>query len=664
MADTKLSQGAATATAVATDRSRSGAGLTLRAVLVGAVGVVLVTFITSWGELVVQRVALGVIQFPPGAFGVFVLFIVGNRLVRRLRPRWALRAGELVIVYSMMLLAAMTASRGAPRRLIALMTSINYYANPANKWQEGFFAYLPRQLVPWNPDGDPLQPVVLGMYEGLHYGEPIPWMLWAMPLARWFVVILLMFGAFMCLASLLRAQWSDHERISFPLAQLPVEMLRAEAGEPFYRNRLLYLGAAIPVIIHLVNLAHNINPDVPQITLMFDLKRPLFPGPPLSAMTTFRCYFSLAAIGFFFLLPAEILFSFWFFYLFAAKGHEAILLLLGQTLDRPGHADTSLYMCSAEAGGFFVLAAYFLYLARPVLISAVRGVGGKDEMMRYRTALIGLIITLVAAAVWYCLAGLSLWLALMELVIYVLVISLVMTRATSEGGLLMTEIIFTPLDVYGMFALRRALGPRNLTSIIYATVPFAGDMRGLTLQGIMDSQKIADGVGLRRRSLHWGLWIGIVLALLAGFYIQLWINYRQGALALSGQYSWLSEVFYNEHAAFLRGEERFNAWTPTCFLLGAAFTALLAFLRLQFFWWPLHPLGFVMCGSWSLVVYWFPIFIAWVLKTIVVHYGGLKGYGKARPFFLGLILGEMTIAVLLTLLDAIWHIPAPYIPFD
>jgi len=64
------------------------------------------------------------------------------------------------------------------------------------------------------------------------------------------------------------------------------------------------------------------------------------------------------------------------------------------------------------------------------------------------------------------------------------------------------------------------------------------------------------------------------------------------------------------------------------------------------------------------VVYWFPIFIAWVLKTIVVHYGGLKGYGKARPFFLGLILGEMTIAVLLTLLDAIWHIPAPYIPFD
>ena len=664
MADTKLSRDTATATAVTAERSRSGAGLTLRAVAVGACGIGLVSFITSWGELVVQHVQLGVIQFPPGAFGVFVLFIISNRVVRWLRPRWALRAGELAIVYSMMLIAAMTVSRGAPRRLIPLLTSINYYANPANKWQEDYFGYLPHQLVPWNTDGPPLQPVVLGMYEGLHYGEAIPWMLWVLPLARWLIVVLLVFGAFMCLGSLLRAQWADHERISFPLAQLPVEMLRAEEGEPFYRNRLLYLGAAIPVVIHLINLAHNINPDVPQLNLVFDLHRSILRGPPLNAMTTWRVYFALAAIGFFFLLPAELLFSFWFFYLFGAKGHEAILLLLGQTLDRPGHADTSLYMCSAEAGGFFVLAAYFLYMARPILLSALRGIGGKDEMMRYRTALIGLIITLIAAAGWYYLAGLALWLGLMEMVVYVLVISLVMTRATAEGGLLMTEIIFTPLDVYGMFGLRRALGPRNLTSIIYATVPFAGDMRGLTLQGIMDSQKIADGVGLRRRSLHWGLWIGIVLALLAGFYIQLWINYRQGALALSGQYSWLSEVFYNEHIAFMAGEERFNPWTPTCFFLGAAFTVLLAFLRLQLYWWPLHPLGFVMCGSWSLVVYWFPIFVAWVLKSIVVHYGGLKGYRKARPFFLGLIMGEMTIAVILTLLDAIWHIPAPYIPFD
>lgn len=639
-------------------------GLTLRALVVGACGVVLVTFVTSWAELVVQRIAIGIITFPPAAFGVFVLLIVANRLARAIRPRWALAPGELALAYAMMLLAAMTASRGAPRRLISLLTSINYFANPGNRWAETFFPYLPAQLLPWNPAGAALQPVVLGMYEGLHYGEPIPWLPWVGPLARWLVVVLLVFGAFICLATLLRSQWADRERLAFPLAQLPLEMLRAEAGEPFYRNRLLYLGAAIPVIVHLINLAHNIEPNLPQLNLVYDLQSKLFPGPPLSGMTTFRMHFCLSAIGFFFLLPKELLFSFWFFYLVLTKGHEATLLLLGQTLERPGHADTSLYLTSAEAGGFFVLAAYFLYLARPVLAAALRGRGGQDEMVRYRTALAGLIVTLLAGAVWYYLAGLSLWLGIMELFVYVLVISLVMTRATAEGGLLMTEIIFTPLDVYGMFARRGGLGARNLTTLVFATEPFAGDMRGLTLQGMMDSQKIADGIGLRRRSLHWALWVGIVVALVAGFCIQLLLNYRQGALALNGQYSWLSGVFWEEHAAFLNGEERFNPYATTCFFLGAAFTILLAFMRLQYWWWPLHPLGFVMCGSWSLVVNWFPIFVAWALKSLVVHYGGLKGFGRARPFFLGLIFGEMTMAVLLTLVDAIWHIPAPYIPFD
>jgi len=253
----------------------------------------------------------------------------------------------------------------------------------------------------------------------------------------------------------------------------------------------------------------------------------------------------------------------------------------------------------------------------------------------------------------------------MEFLVYLLVISLVMARATAEGGLLMTEIIFTPLDVYGMFGRRQLLGPHNLTAVVFATNPFAGDMRGLALQGMMDAQKIADAVGLRRRSLHAALWIAIAVSLAAGFLIQLWISYRRGALLLNTHYTeWFASLFFEEHAAFLRGEEPFHPAAAGCFLTGAAFTVFLAAMRLRFWWWPFHPLGFLLCGSWSLVVYWFAIFLAWLIKSVVVHYGGLSGYTRARPFFLGLIFGEMSMAVLLTLLDAVWKIPAPYIPFD
>jgi len=626
---------------------------------------VLVTFVTAWAEQVVRHIIIGALTFPPVAIGVLIFLTLLNRLLRRWRPRWVLRPTELLVIYIMMLLSAWTSSRGGPVRLLPLLTSVDYYATVTNRWESTFFAYLPQQLIPWDAAGEPRQPLVAAFFEGLHNGEPIPWLPWVAPLSRWTVVILLLFGSFVCLATLLRPQWSDRERLSFPLAQLPLEMLRGEDNNSFYRSWLLYFGAAIPVAIHLINLAHNINPNLPQITLQWNLRQLLFTSPPLSQMTSFYLYLSLSGIGFFFLLPTDLLFSFWFFYLFLAKGHEILLLTLGQTLDQPGHADTSLYLASAEAGGFFVLAGYLLWLARPAFVAGFRNAAaGAGEMMRYRTALFGLSLTLLGAAVWFTMAGLSFWLALMEVLVYVLVIALVMTRATAEGGMLMTEIIFTPLDVYGMLGRRQLLGSRNLTAIIFATVPFGGDMRGLALQGMMDVQKIADGVGLRRRAVHAALWIGIVASLAIGFVIHLWLNYRHGAADLSGQFSWLSGVFWKEHAAFLAGEERFNPAAPVCFLLGAGFTVLLAFLRLQFWWWPLHPLAFAMIGSWSMVVYWFPILIAWVVKSMVVRYGGLPGYAKARPFFLGLVFGEMSIAVVLTLLDAIWHIPAPFIPFD
>jgi len=648
-----------------TTRPHHRSGLSLRAVFVGVAAAVLVAFITAWAEQVVRDIAIGILQFPPAAFGMFLLIILGNRLVRALRPRWALTPPELAIVYVMALLSAMTSSRGAPPRLLGLLMSLNYYANPANDWENIFFDYLPAHLIPWNPDGLARQPIVIAFYEGFHHGEPIPWAEWLAPLAHWCVVVLLMFGAFICIAALLRPQWSDNERLTFPLAQLPIEMLRAEEGGPFYRNKLLYLGAALPVSIHMINLWHNLSPDVPQIRLMWDLHEWVLRAPPWNALSTTRIYIPLSAIGFFFLLPKELLFSFWFFYLFAAKGHELLFIRLGMTLDRPGHADTSLYLASAEAGGFFVLAGYFIYLARPLLIQAIRRGGGAEEMMRHRTALVGLVILVLAAALWYHMAGLALWLALMELIVYLLVISIVMARATAEGGMLMTEVIFTPLDVYGMFGRRQLLGPRNLTTIVFATNPFAGDMRGLTLQGMMDGQKIADSAGLRRRHLHAVLWVGIIVSLIAGFVIQVWIAYRHGALLLNQHYTeWFGTLFFDEHASFLNGDERFNPAAPTCFAAGAAFTIFLAAMRLRLWWWPLHPLGFVMCGSWSLVVYWFAILVAWAIKTIVVHYGGLSGYAKARPLFLGLIFGEMGIAVLLTVLDAIWHIPAPFIPFD
>ena len=60
-------------------------------------------------------------------------------------------------------------------------------------------------------------------------------------------------------------------------------------------------------------------------------------------------------------------------------------------------------------------------------------------------------------------------------------------------------------------------------------------------------------------------------------------------------------------------------------------------------------LGYALSGSWTLIVFWFPCLIAWLCKVLILRYGGMRLYVWARPFFLGMVLGEFTMAVLWTL---------------
>ena len=73
---------------------------------------------------------------------------------------------------------------------------------------------------------------------------------------------------------------------------------------------------------------------------------------------------------------------------------------------------------------------------------------------------------------------------------------------------------------------------------------------------------------------------------------------------------------------------------------GMVLTLILFILRMRFFWWPLHPAGYPLAVSSSIDYFWFTFFISWALKAVILKYGKVKGYQRAIPFFLGLILGD------------------------
>jgi hypothetical protein len=75
-------------------------------------------------------------------------------------------------------------------------------------------------------------------------------------------------------------------------------------------------------------------------------------------------------------------------------------------------------------------------------------------------------------------------------------------------------------------------------------------------------------------------------------------------------------------------------------------------MRQRCIWWPLHPIGFPIASTFTIVYYgWLAIFMAWLAKAMVLRYGGIRLYRQLTPFFLGLVLGEFFTASLWVFID-------------
>src|SRR5713226_5777491 len=241
-----------------------------RAMVVGAVGIACVVLIVSWAELVTGRIMIGFLQLPPVVLPLLFLL--------------------------MLVLAAMITSRGVMEDLIPGLVAGNYYAGSPNRWDELYFPHIRPWLVPWSPRGGPRQEVARGFYEGYFYGQPIPWGQWAGPLAIWLVLIAAVFGAFLCLAALFRRPWVEQERLSFPLVQLPLEMIREGASGSLLHNRLLWAGFALPAAVFTLNGLHQFYPTVAELPTEIPLN-PFLNGRPWSDMSMLTIFVSFAGIG-------------------------------------------------------------------------------------------------------------------------------------------------------------------------------------------------------------------------------------------------------------------------------------------------------------------------------------------------------------------------------
>ncbi len=691
---------------------------TYRALLIGCLGAAAACFVVCWAELVVATIQIAICQFAPAAIGLLLIVVGVNLALRRFLKRLALRPHEVVIIYVMILVAALTTSRGLMERWFATMVAVNYYATPANHWDTTYFPHIPQWAVPFDVRGGERDKLVVDFYEGLKPGQPIPWMAWLKPSAAWLVVILALFGAYACLAAILRKQWVDNEKLSFPLVNLPIELARGESdGRSFFANPYVWIGFALPTVVFTLNGIHGLIPSVPQIPVQYSVSSWLATmGRPWADLGYTVAYCSMAAVGFSYFLPAETLFSLWVCFVLL-RIQNIVFSSFGASPQEMPLYPTTIWNGYQVMGAYLVLVAYMVRAARPHLKEVWReattgataadasppapllsgegrtaegrtaeagtrsaaafspspagrgGQGGEApaparEFIPYRYALLGLAVSTVVAIVWFNKLGMSLWMAILELVMLLFVVVVVMARSVNEAGMLMTETSFRPVDFVRLFTRLNALGANNLTALSLADASFTRDLRGNLLSSFLDGLKMSDLVKLDRRHLLVAIAVALLVTFAVGGALHIIIPYQRGAITLYGySYQWNAFAAFEYFQQFLDTQGQYDFKLPIYFGSGLAGAIALGVMRMRYAWWPVAPLGLALSGSWSMIVFWFPIFVAWMVKSLILRYGGMKTYMKLKPLFLGLILGEFSQAVIWATIASVWRTPAPFFPW-
>ncbi len=647
-----------------------------RAVLVGLLAAAGLAALHVRLSLVAGVDSLGGIHLPFGAVAVLALLILGIngplQWVARCRGRafggvlrpWS--RAELLTIYAMGMFSLLVSTPGTDNFFLTVTSGLFYFSTRENGWADLFYKHIPSWLAPgW--DGRTFQEKVIEpLYLGGASPSQIPWHAWVVMLSAWGLFLSLCYGLLFFTSLLIRRQWIESEALSFPLLQLPLEMVdngdreRGTLGE-FWSNRLMWGGALFAFCVHGLNGLNRLFPDWPVIpgfhaTTDAAAVRFALTEAPWNAIGTMGAEFWLGAIAIAYLLTRELSFSLWFFLILSKMslvwasqlGYPAASLPKDSYLGRP------LFQSFASMGGWWMLGGMLLWALRADLgrfwRSALRPSQTAPELRNEpfapRTVVFGWVFCLFGLLGWSYLAGMNLSVAAMFFAIYG-VTSLVLARLVVEAGFLFPQLTFAPLDWLTKAAPGTSfLGEAGIVKVSLLQPVLMSDARPNTLPAWLHTLKIAEALRLDKRDTRRLLLActgAIATTMIVATFATLVTLYGVGGLSTTN--TWFTkdgpEMVWKGAGAAIRSTEApaVSNWVFTA--LGALAVLGMTLARARFPWFPLHPLGFVVSTGYPMERLWFSIFLGWGTKTLILKYGGTATAARVRVWMLGLILGNI-----------------------
>lgn len=647
------------------DGQRSGECLgdvTPRAVLLGAVACAVACAWLPFSEFIVGASRLHLSQLPVGAMAMLFALLLANAAVGRIARPLSLSPAELLVVFVMAWIATLMATANLLNWTIGAAAIPYYMATPENRWMDDLWPYLKQWAVVQGPREE-----LRWAYVGIPEGRAIPWGIWLVSSLWWGTFVGAVALASISLASLLRKQWADNERLAFPLAQVPLDIIAERGGRwnlpAVVRTRAFWIGAGIPLFLISYNALNYFSPLFPRIPVMQEFGLPLVKGAPNLYIKV-----NLYVIGFAYMVNTNILFSVWFWYVVVLV-ETIVFNRLGYTLgEEDVYSSRDAITGWQGIGGMVVLVFFSLWMARGHLADVLKqtfargrlrsgavpkAMDDERELLPYRWAVIGLLAAALYAGCFLLRLGMS-WKMVLVWFFGAFVAWVGTSRVIAQTGLVymqgpLNDTMFT----FGAFGTI-GVPPSQIVAMVG---PYSLTVNGRAplMPGIFHMSYIAAKMGRRARRFLTVVLIGLVVSYLVGSVYSIYISYRYGVTTFhSPSFVTHGGSTYALLIERMQARVGVNPGKWMFFGIGILVMGLLTFCQYRFPAWPIHPIGFPIAAADTTHYMFISVVIAWLIKSIILKIGGVQAYERGRPVFLGFIAGYALGIAESFFIDWIW----------
>ncbi len=649
--------------------------------MLGLAGVILICGLTPYNDYALNNTFLVGNNLPIGVVMLSFLFVLlVNAPLHKWLPRQALSSGELSVALSMTLVSCALPSSGLMRYFPPTLVSPFYHAlynHPFLDLLEQM--HLPRWIFPGFSGSGPQQwmsdPIVIGYIGRWTEDGRYPLLAWLKPAITWGIFLFALYGALICIVAIVRRQWFENERLAFPLAQIHLALIEQPAPgkvlNQILRLQSFWIGFGLVFFLHAWNgLALYFPKNFPLIPVYYDVLYRIMSNPPWSYVTNdFKgAAVFFTAVGVTYFLSNSIAFSLWFFFV----AMQVWRMIVGSATGDPNNYGLAGSV-DQHFGGISAFVLSILWVGRKhwkmVLFQAFHKYDKNEPRGRYlpyRFAFWALVGCLVLMIGWLWLAGCTL-LGATVMVFMLVMLLVVITRIIAESGLMHGQLqvpinypwvlaavygwpVVSPVKTFYFASMLQAVHfDYREPAPVYAS--HALKVIDQTTYHGRDSDEDTPASRALGRKIIGLLFLSLAVGYVVSFTSTLLVEYRYAwTLDTPGhplnEWGTLDNTrnLAESTVQYSKGNYHPTQSPAGNFGFGFVLVSALAFLRLRFAWWPLHPIGFLMLYTYPGTHLWLSILIGWLAKNLILRFGGTKMYTAAKPFFLGLIVGESAAA--------------------